>query len=177
MKVAITGHTRGIGAEIYNYFSAQGHECVGFSRATGHDIVKSDSRQQIISGLADCDIFVNNACSRSDDSQLYMLQEAYELWKDADKIIINVGSRAGDFVHQSDHPQIEYFKMKERQDKFCASKHNKVWLINLRPGTVDTPFTNKWPGNKMNVDSISKILDFALTNKDSFRIKTITFGL
>ena len=177
MKVAITGHTRGIGAEIHQYFSALGYECIGFSRANGYNIDHDVDRQRIIQESLDCDIFVNNACNRLSDTQLHMLQEIYEVWKDTNKIIINMGSRAGDYVNSTGNQHQQYSVIKHNQDKFCEAKSDKVWLINLRPGAIDTPFMKSFNFRKMDVSTVSTVLDFILTNRDSFRIKTITFGL
>lgn len=177
MKVAITGHTQGIGAEICQYFSSKDYDCIGFSRSNGYDISLINDRKKIIEKSADCDIFVNNACTRKDDAQLYMLDELYQAWQKENKIIINISSRAGDFVDNISDPNHQYFLMKNKQDKYCTKHTKNVWLINLRPGTVDIPFTHNWPNPKMNVNSISKVLDFIFTNKESFKVKSITFGL
>jgi NADP-dependent 3-hydroxy acid dehydrogenase YdfG len=177
MKVAITGHTKGIGAEIFQYFSSKEHDCIGFSRSNGHDISVADDRKRIVEQSIDCDIFVNNACTRSDDAQLYMLDEVYKAWEKENKIIINISSRAGDFIDSTNHPHHYYFVMKNKQDKYCTKHSKNVWLINLRPGTVDTPLTHNWPDPKMNINSISKVLDFVFTNKEFFKVKSITFGL
>ena len=177
MKVAITGHTQGIGAEICQYFLSKEYDCIGFSRSNGYDISLASDREKIVEQSTDCDIFVNNACTRKDDSQLYMLDEIYQAWSEENKIIINISSRAGDFVDNTSDPNHHYFLMKNKQDKYCSNHTKNIWLINLRPGTVDIPLTQKWPGLKMNVKSISKVLDFIFTNKEFFKVKSITFGL
>ena len=38
LKIAITGHTEGIGKEIYDYFELFGHNVKGFARANGYDL-------------------------------------------------------------------------------------------------------------------------------------------
>jgi nucleoside-diphosphate-sugar epimerase len=60
MKVAITGHTHGIGKEIYNYFLKNNYEVKGFSRSTGYDISSSTKRKKILENIKDFDIFVAN---------------------------------------------------------------------------------------------------------------------
>ena len=58
MKIAITGHSRGIGKACFDLFSAE-HECVGFSRSNGYDISKGIIN--IIDQSLECDVFINNA--------------------------------------------------------------------------------------------------------------------
>jgi short-subunit dehydrogenase len=59
-KVAITGHTRGIGASLTQKLSS---ECnvLGFSRSNGYDISKDEDLIRIIDETLDCEVFVNNA--------------------------------------------------------------------------------------------------------------------
>ena len=89
MKYAITGHTRGIGEAIYHKLSPN---IIGFSRTNGYDINDPDSRARIIAEIQDCDVFINNAVSERGRGQVLIFQELYNLWKDLDKKIINVGS-------------------------------------------------------------------------------------
>ena len=59
MKVAITGHTKGIGRAIADLYYTD--EVVGFSRSNGYDISVEESISRIITESLECDIFVNNA--------------------------------------------------------------------------------------------------------------------
>ena len=61
MKIAITGHTQGIGQALATVFQQYGHDIIGFSRSNGFDISNADSRRAIIDQSQDADIFVNNA--------------------------------------------------------------------------------------------------------------------
>ena len=42
-KVGITGHTSGIGKEIYEYCMFKGYEVYGYSRATGFNMAERDA--------------------------------------------------------------------------------------------------------------------------------------
>jgi hypothetical protein len=78
MKVVITGHTKGIGKSIYEYFKKDLNNIViGFSKSTLCDISKETDRQIILNELIDTDIFVNNAYHIHDDSQNILLEESY----------------------------------------------------------------------------------------------------
>ncbi len=61
MKVAITGHKRGIGKACADLFTADGHQVVGFSRTDGFDIRDPDVRKRIVEQSMDADVFINNA--------------------------------------------------------------------------------------------------------------------
>lgn len=74
MKVAITGHTTGIGKQLFDYFSRKNAEVVGMSRSNGYDL--ETSVDQIIENAKDCDIFINNAYR--DDKQLELLNGLYK---------------------------------------------------------------------------------------------------
>ena len=87
MKVALTGHTSGIGKAIFERLSPNAK---GFSRSTGYDINNYADRVRIIEEATDCDIFINNA---SGNGQTYLAIELFRKWKDTNKIIINVGSK------------------------------------------------------------------------------------
>ena len=70
MKIAITGHTKGIGKACVDLFD---HECIGFSRSNGFDIDKSIT--SIVRASKDCDVFINNAFNYH--SQIKMFQEMF----------------------------------------------------------------------------------------------------
>ena len=58
MKIAITGHTKGIGKAIAGLYYTD--EVVGFSRSNGYDISVEESISRIVAESIECDIFVNN---------------------------------------------------------------------------------------------------------------------
>ncbi len=58
-RIAITGHTQGIGLALYNYYQNQGKEVIGFSLDNGWDI--SRDLTTIINQTEDCDLFFNHA--------------------------------------------------------------------------------------------------------------------
>jgi NAD(P)-dependent dehydrogenase (short-subunit alcohol dehydrogenase family) len=92
MKIAITGHTSGLGRSLSEYAIMNGHIVVGFSKSTGYDITSSTARQSIISSITDCDVFINNAYDKF--GQLELLYDVYNKWKSNKKLIVTVGSMA-----------------------------------------------------------------------------------
>ena len=170
MKIAITGHTKGIGNAVYNYF-AENNEVHGFSRSNGYDISNKVSREKIIETTKEFDIFVNNAYNDYDDSQLAMLIEMSSCWKDTDKIIINISSRYTNADNQ-------YSITKKQLNIFCEKNlYNTLYILNISPGLVDTTRVKNIQGKKMNTDEIISVIDFALNNRSKFKVHNITFGV
>lgn len=90
MKYALTGHTQGIGKEIFMRLGPK--NCKGFSLSTGYNIQNSDDRKLICQAVKECNIFINNA--HAGWSQTELLIDILDCWHDKDKQIINIGSRA-----------------------------------------------------------------------------------
>lgn len=107
MKIAITGHTNGIGKYIFNCLDNP----IGFSLSTGYDITDPISRTNIIQQIIDYDIFINNAFDRY--GQCEMLFDVWKLWKDTDKTIINIGSDVTKYTMNSKRLEmLDYYNYK-----------------------------------------------------------------
>ncbi len=86
MKIAVTGHTKGIGQAIYNLLG-QEHDVIGYSRSNGYNINKPEI---IFEEAKDFDIFINNAQSK--DAQLQLFNLFWQDWRYKEKTIVNIGS-------------------------------------------------------------------------------------
>lgn len=174
MKIAITGHTSGIGKALFNYFVS--YTPMGFSRSNGHNINHVEDRKKIINQSIDCDVFINNAYSDGINSQLYLLQEIHSAWATKDKLIINISSRITDFVLPPSSTDRLYQTHKKDQDTFCLGKITSPQIVNLKLGMVDTPRVSMHNCNKLTDKDIVRIVSFVLENRDSFSITTLTVG-
>ena len=87
MKIAITGHTQGIGKGLYDCLSST-HEVKGFSRSNGYSIVSD--QELILNESKDFDVFINNAQVKN--YQVTLFNKLYTLWKNENKTIVNIGS-------------------------------------------------------------------------------------
>jgi len=76
MKIAITGHTAGIGKALALVLSQRGHEIVGLSKRDGHNIRVIP---KIVNKIEPCDIFVNNA--QAGYAQTELLYAVWESWQ------------------------------------------------------------------------------------------------
>ena len=87
MKVAITGHTAGIGQALATQYRNRGHEIVGISRREGHNI-------RVIPKICDliepCDIFINNA--QAGFAQTELLFEMSKRWTRTQKHIVVIST-------------------------------------------------------------------------------------
>jgi len=132
MKVAITGHTQGIGKAIAELYP----DHIGFSRSNGYDISVSENRASIISQCEDCDVFINNAYQ--DEHQIEMYNEIFEPWHHhKEKTIVNICSRA---VYE-DPNEKPYNKNKSLLKNISNPGNNYVRqcrVININPGWVAT---------------------------------------
>lgn len=144
MKVAITGHKRGIGKEFAEQLSDKGHDIVGISRSDGENIRRTAHTASIIEP---CDMFINNAQSLY--AQTELLFEVWHRWKASDRThyIWNISTKVCEWTE--DH-QIEGLTLREsmvyRNQKMALEfAHNqlnarpsKTRMTLLRPGSINT---------------------------------------
>ena len=140
MKIAITGHTKGIGKACADVFSE--HEVTGFSRTNGFNIKETEL---IIESSNDCDVFINNACE--DNYQLQLFKKRYISWKDSsDKTIVNLVSKAK-YLNDSN----AYYENKRLLEagarRYLFNPSRKCRIINVSPGYVLTD------GAKQNIET------------------------
>lgn len=144
MKVAITGHTKGIGKALADLY--QGH--IGFSRTNGYDLSNDDNLERIIAQSLDCDVFINNAYWGNVQTKLFNM--IFEQWKyDASKTILNVVSGAQYDVTEipEDSQYKNYFDDKKELARVsCPGSiyDRKCRIINVSPGYVATDRVPEW---------------------------------
>jgi len=156
LRVAITGHTSGIGHAFAEWFANRGHEVIGMSRANGFDIRDAD---RVVDHAQHCDIFINNAWQGFDQSTLmYLLHDRW--FGDQTKLIIVVSSARSikpTEYHTGDPARNLYKTSKHSLEQSCIHlwNHNPYPRICLfRPGHTDTDFTAKSTRPKMPADQL-----------------------
>jgi NADP-dependent 3-hydroxy acid dehydrogenase YdfG len=87
LKIAITGHTAGIGKALANEYTLDGHEIVGLSQREGNNIRNTP---KICNQIEPCDIFVNNA--QAGYAQTELLFEMADRWSGTHKHIIVIST-------------------------------------------------------------------------------------
>lgn len=187
MKVAITGHTRGIGAAIASRFD----DVVGFSKTTGYDLSDNKVIKQIVEEAQDCDILVNNAYYG--DAQAKLLYKMYERWQHTPKLIINIGAVSSDthtnftrvgyvkfwtdytsYKKQLDFASLQLSDMRKNQD-MC-----KVTM--LKGGFVKTdttsPFIALMPDVEkvmMDPERFADMAEWVVNAPEGVQIRTLSF--
>lgn len=162
MKYAITGHTKGIGQEVYNRLLPN---VVGFSRSNGYDISKAEDRARIIAAVQDCDVFINNADDAESNSQSLLFIELYSAWKNQNKKIINVGSKIADYPVDESSDLFQY-KMKKTYLKNAsqAAKGNACTVEYKSFGYVRTPeILAKYANTDLAMITIAEAADIILS--------------
>lgn len=90
MKIAITGHTSGLGKCFYDELSNRGHTVAGFSRTNGYDLRDYSKVGLMLDNIVDFDIFINNA--KPEYAQSQILYRLVRTWTTG--TIISIGSQA-----------------------------------------------------------------------------------
>lgn len=142
MKIAITGHRKGIGQQFAEQLRDKGHEIVGISRSDGENIRRTVHTASLIEP---CDMFINNAISFY--AQTELLFEVWHRWQDTDKIIWNISTKV---CEQNKDEQIDGLTMREsmqyRNTKMSLElahyqllqQPSNVKMELIRPGCVKT---------------------------------------
>ncbi len=140
MKIAITGHTKGIGKALYDNLSQQ-HEVEGYSRSNGFDI--STNVDIIVRASKKSDVFINNAFHGM--AQMILLNKFWELWKyDDTKTIVNISSLSkypGLSGNENGYSALKAALSHQAFLLMFSNKERKCRMINVNPGYVDTEMT------------------------------------
>jgi hypothetical protein len=172
MKVAITGHTRGIGAAIFHELVQRNHSVIGYSLTSGFDINQEPHRQQILLESADCDIFINNAFCP--DAQFKLLQMFVAEWEGLDKVIVNVNSKSI-FAPTVPNSMKLYVEDKKAQNQFIQQRKFKArpQIVNLILGLVETEMSQMFVAKKLQPSHIAKLLVDILEHRDQIYVQDL----
>lgn len=142
MKIAITGHTRGIGKAIAGLYYSD--EVVGFSRSNGYDLSISSTVDNIIDASVNCDVFVNNAYYET--AQVDLFKKILNYWSnDPYKTIVNINSRT--IYNGANQRQYTTYKklLKSTAIEAIRDPKRKCRIININPGYVKTDMVSHVP--------------------------------
>lgn len=144
MKIAITGHKKGIGKAFTEQLSAMGHDIVGISRSDGENIRRTVHTASLIEP---CDLFINNAISFY--AQTELLFEVWHRWQPDDKEhhIWNISTRVCEWEHDRQikgltlRQSMEYRNQKmslELAHRQLSEQASNIKMELIRPGSVKT---------------------------------------
>tara|TARA_Y100000741_G_scaffold346736_1_gene313382 strand:- start:144 stop:650 length:507 start_codon:yes stop_codon:yes gene_type:complete len=144
MKIAITGHKRGIGRAFAENLAAQGHDIVGISRSDGENIRRVAHTASMVEP---CDLFINNAISQY--AQTELLFEVWHRWQDSkhEHYIWNISTRVCEW--KQDKPingltmreSMQYRNQKmslELAHQQLEQQDSNIKMQLIRPGSVRT---------------------------------------
>ena len=161
MRIAITGHTKGIGAACYLRMVSNGHEVFGFSRSNGNDVSKEQTWQSIID--TDVDVVINNAYH--DSGQYNLLKYVFSKWKDKEKTIINIGSLRSD-SQNSPYEKLEFTLNKRNLSDYShwiSNSKYKLRSMLFKPSWVDTDTGAVGPENcLMTPEYCAEVIEFMI---------------
>ncbi len=144
MKIAITGHKRGIGKEFALQLQSRGHEIVGISRSDGENIRRTAHTASLIEP---CDMFINNAISMY--AQTELLFEVWHRWSDIKEAhhIWNISTKVCEWDRDKHingltmRESIEYRNQKMALELAHMQLHaqaSNIQMKLIRPGSVNT---------------------------------------
>ena len=193
MKIAITGHSRGIGKSFAEQLSKRGHEIIGISRRDNNDI---QNISNIATLIEPADLFINNA--QVNYAQTELLYEVWKRWANwmppRHKWIWNISTMIAEepidtFEHYFPDPvnsardRTEIEKSQYRNQKLALEeasrqlryKSNWPRISIIRPGGVATQ-TDKDNTNRANVDEWVKSVIDTFTQNSTIHINEISIG-
>jgi len=136
MKIAITGHTAGIGQALAEAY--YGNEIVGLSKREGNNI---RNIPKIADQIEPCDVFVNNA--QAGYAQTELLFEMAQRWQHTRKHIIVISTMMTQDPASSipgldmDQYRIQKVALEEAV-KQIRNRHLGLRLTIVRPGNIAT---------------------------------------
>ena len=136
MKIAITGHSAGIGRALANLLEQRGHEIVGLSKRYGHNI---HNVPKIATLIDPCDIFINNA--QSHFAQTDLLFAVWRSWRGQDKKIFNISTEMVTMDVPPREEWDEYLIQKkalEEANRLLSMRSTLPKVSIIRPGAIAT---------------------------------------
>jgi NAD(P)-dependent dehydrogenase (short-subunit alcohol dehydrogenase family) len=136
MKIAITGHSAGIGQALSKLYEADGHEVIGLSRRNGYNI---RSLPKVTAMIEPCDVFINNA--QVGFAQTELLFGVWRQWRGQQKYIVNISTQMTDFLLPPKEEWDEYIIQKkalELATQLLEQRSEWPRLLLVRPGAIAT---------------------------------------
>ena len=144
MRIAITGHKKGIGKAFADQLASLGHEIVGISRSDGENIRRTAHTASIIEP---CDMLINNAISFY--AQTELLFEVWHRWQHSEQehLIWNISTKVCEWTEDKQingltlRQTMEYRNQKMALELAHVQLHSQASNITMkliRPGSVDT---------------------------------------
>lgn len=171
MKIAITGHTSGLGKNLYEELT-ENHDVYGMSRANGYDL--SVDIEKFVSD--DFDLYINNA--HFGYAQTDLLYRLFAKNKDRKCTIISIGSVSSD---GNKDVLNEYAVQKSALEKASLQLQlidSECKVILLKLGRMNTPMTEHrkmYP--RINTSYVVNTVKWLIEQPDEIVIKSMTIDI
>ena len=177
MKIAITGHSAGIGQALAKQYQLLGHEITGISRRDGNNI---RNVSKICDMIEPCDMFVNNA--QAGYAQTELLFEMARRWTGTKKHIVVISTQmTQDPVSVLPGLEMDQYRIQkvalEESVKQIRNRRLQIKLTTVRPGNIATSADKTVPP-AADVDNWAQTLIeiFDLAEKNNLCIPDISLG-
>ena len=180
MKIAITGHTAGIGKAFTKILESRGHKIMGISRRTGDNIRRIEHTANLIEP---CDMFINNA--QTQYAQTELLYAVWQRWQGKEeKYIWNISTQMTEHpINSTPDGQNDLTMSQYRNQKLALEEASRqlrfknAWpnISIIRPGGVATQenFNNT---NKASVDLWAESIINMFSHNENIIINEISVG-
>jgi hypothetical protein len=181
MKIAITGHTAGIGQSLAQVLHARGHDIVGLSKRNGDNVRNTP---KIVEKIVPCDLFINNA--QAGYAQTELLYSVWERWQDQPgKHIWCIGTMMTQsptdvpIIGYSDISMSQYRNQKIALDDAISQLRHKKHLpviTMIRPGSVATQPDQlaEWPNCDVDVWANMIVKTMVSANEQGMRFNELS---
>jgi len=122
-KIAVIGHTRGIGKATYDLYRKKKYKVVGMSKSNGFDIIHDQDK--ILEQIQDCSLVVLNA--HADRGQLTLLKKIYGRHS-FDKMKVAVITSTSGIEEEPDYNQFKIWD-KFEYVQYCEIKKELIGYI------------------------------------------------
>jgi len=122
-KIAVIGHTRGIGKATYDLYRKKKYKVVGMSKSNGFDIIHDQDK--ILEQIQDCSLVVLNA--HADRGQLNLLKKIYGRHA-FDKMKVAVITSTSGIEEEPDYNQFKIWD-KFEYVQYCEIKKELIGYI------------------------------------------------
>jgi len=122
-KIAVIGHSRGIGKAICDLYRKKKYNVIGMSKSNGFDLVHD--QEKILEEMQDCSLVVLNA--HSDRGQLTLLKKIYGRHS-FDKMKVAVITSTSGIEEEPDYNQFQIWD-KFKYVQYCVIKKELIEYI------------------------------------------------
>lgn len=175
MRIAITGHSAGIGQALAKQYQQRGHEIVGLSKRDGNNI---RNIPKIADQIEPCDMFINNA--QAGFAQTELLFELAKRWTGSNKQIMVISSMMTQIPVNVMADHTEYWCQKTTLENTVKQlRYDRIGIkfIVVRPGDIATNDKKTVPPSADVNNWASTLVELLeMANKNNLIIPEISLG-